>query len=562
MTRQRWWFSLCLGLILVLTASNVKAQKRVALIIGVNNYEKGYQQLRFAASDAKRLAKALQHLGYSVTLFAADGGGGVVSYDAVSQMLSSLTTSLRPADTFVFYFAGHGSRRGGEDYLLLSDSDPDRFSDTALALSRLADEIKRCKATKRIVIMDACRSTSGSSSKGAIAGSVMTRDFKQRLDTFIRAAQEPLPGKSTLPQLAGVLYACSPGETSRESDAEEGGVFTVRLVSALNDGIGSLSSLAKAISDRLPTSLQGKQNPIAAGDATMSVIPAVGGRLWCEYGDIALERGDAMEAERLYKKAVNADPSYAESYLKLGTLYCDNEKYPQAREQLRIALSKNPKLGAACAALGQVCQDEEHPEEAKQWYLKALDLQYKKTDTSFQLGLICYQERQYDQALHYCQMGIAAGEPNLDGYNLLGSIYLKLQQYPQAEIYYKKALKAEPDNGHTNYNLGLLYGYWKKEEQALHYLQEAEKRGQDDMPIHNNLGALYMNRKEYALAEQQFRRALALCNTDELKARQHLNIAKLYYNQGRMDDARTEAREAISLGLTDDPFYADLKLTP
>jgi sulfatase modifying factor 1 len=206
---------------------------RYAVVVGVSNYLKGFRLLGAAGKDARRVSAALEKLGYKIRMNVVDESVGQVKYLDVLTALRETLAVAQPADTFLFYFAGHGSRRpdanGKEhDYLLLSDTDPapGRFTQTAISLDTLAELLAQCRAGRRILIIDACRDTSTrSDGPGGFATGRLDKQFTERLDQVVRQHTANANAQTA------ILYACSPGESSKEND--DGGIFSQQLVPAL-----------------------------------------------------------------------------------------------------------------------------------------------------------------------------------------------------------------------------------------------------------------------------------------------------------------------------------------
>jgi uncharacterized caspase-like protein len=92
---------LLLGLLLPPTAL---AEKRVALVIGIDKYDNlaPQAQLRKARSDGEAVAQTLRDLGFDV--IAKDD----VTRSAFNNYWQDFLNKLTPGDTAAFYFAGHG----------------------------------------------------------------------------------------------------------------------------------------------------------------------------------------------------------------------------------------------------------------------------------------------------------------------------------------------------------------------------------------------------------------------------------------------------------------------
>ena len=270
----------------------VKAQesgKFVALIVGVSTYKFGYQTLN-AGGDARKIDAALRGLGYAEPFLLSN----IVDKATFVTLLKDVLNQLNPEDTFLFFFAGHGSRRSRkntdgevmrdsqgrileEEYLLFSNTEDSKFSETALSISELEKALGGCVAQKRLFILDACRSTTDAtksrSGKFGFRDDTLKADygkFRERLDTVARTKPDGFKGSVA----AAILWSCSPGEKSYEDD--KGGVFTAQLVSALTGGVRGVPTAAELrqyVLSHMPSGLPGPQTPDLRGTGTVAISP-------------------------------------------------------------------------------------------------------------------------------------------------------------------------------------------------------------------------------------------------------------------------------------------------
>jgi hypothetical protein len=274
---------------LSLPARAQESGKFVALIVGVSTYKFGYQTLN-AGGDARKIDAALRGLGYAEPFLLSN----IVNKGAFVELLKEVLDGLSPEDTFLFFFAGHGSRRSlkaatgkilrdsqgrirEEEYLLFSNTEDVRFSETALSISELEKALSGCVAQKRLFILDACRSTTDTtksrSGKFGFRDDTLKTDygkFRERLDAVARTKPKDFDGSVA----AAILWSCSPGEKSYEDD--KGGVFTAQLVSALTGGVRGIptaTELRQYVLTHMPAGLPGPQTPDLRGTGTVTVSP-------------------------------------------------------------------------------------------------------------------------------------------------------------------------------------------------------------------------------------------------------------------------------------------------
>ena len=135
-------------------------EKRIALVIGNGNYN-DLEVLPNALNDARDVSDRLKQLGFDVaTLYDAD----------INDMQTSVTSFFQLAQSYqvaLIYFAGHGLRYEGKDYLLAIDRGDLSIKDEC-SLDYLIEESEKWKSNGKVMIfvIDACRNQAGFANAG------------------------------------------------------------------------------------------------------------------------------------------------------------------------------------------------------------------------------------------------------------------------------------------------------------------------------------------------------------------------------------------------------------
>jgi hypothetical protein len=140
----------------VLSAGPAFAEKRLALVIGIDAYQE-VPALEKAAGDARAIGAALGRLGFSVTT--------VIDANRrdLNRSIADFQKALSPGDVALFQFSGHGVEIDGVNYLLPADvpkpesGDKDYLKDEAISLDSVLARLDATGAAMRILIIDACR---------------------------------------------------------------------------------------------------------------------------------------------------------------------------------------------------------------------------------------------------------------------------------------------------------------------------------------------------------------------------------------------------------------------
>lgn len=144
-----------------------------------------------------------------------------------------------------------------------------------------------------------------------------------------------------------------------------------------------------------------------------------------------------------------------------------------------------------------------------------------------------------------------------EGYYRLGVAYLTGGDYRRAVVELDKAIELNP-NDPSYYNaMGLAYFYDRKVDQAIPHFQKAVQLDTKLSEAYNNLGAAYVQKRMWQDAITAFTRALAnpLYATPE---RAYYNLANVYYQMGRVNEAIEEYKKALDIAPDFDAAHNDL----
>ena len=214
---------------------NALAEKRIALVIGNDNYEflQPNQQLRKARNDATSVGDALELVGFRV-IRALDA-----SRRRFNLKLHELARQIEPGDTAAVFYAGHGVRINGANYLLPSDipfisnGQEDLLISEAINTERIIDQIRQKGAKVTLLILDSCRNNPFMDKNGRSIGGARGL-----------AIMEP-------PESTFVLYSAGANQIALDRlsnfDENPNSVFTRVLLPYLSKAHLEISDLAKQV---------------------------------------------------------------------------------------------------------------------------------------------------------------------------------------------------------------------------------------------------------------------------------------------------------------------------
>ncbi len=156
------WSSLKIALLWILVlaltafALPAHAEKRVALVIGNNDY-RNVPKLQKAVNDARTMGDALKQLGFEVMVAENQ------NRQQFSQTLLAFDNAVGPGDTAFFFYAGHGFEIAGQNYLLPTDvpaateGQEELVRDASVLADRIVERLQNKRVRTSILVFDACR---------------------------------------------------------------------------------------------------------------------------------------------------------------------------------------------------------------------------------------------------------------------------------------------------------------------------------------------------------------------------------------------------------------------
>jgi len=137
-------------------AAPAQAEKRVALVVGNNDY-RNVPKLQKAVNDARTMGDTLKQLGFSVMVAENQ------NRQAFSETLLAFDRAVGPGDTAFFFYAGHGFEIAGQNFLLPTDvpaateGQEELVRDASVLADRVIERLQNKKVRTAILVFDACR---------------------------------------------------------------------------------------------------------------------------------------------------------------------------------------------------------------------------------------------------------------------------------------------------------------------------------------------------------------------------------------------------------------------
>ena len=163
--------------------------------------------------------------------------------------------------------------------------------------------------------------------------------------------------------------------------------------------------------------------------------------------------GDAKQAARRFRQAIELAPDRAEPYIDLGCLVWPTR--PDAAADLfRKAIECDPLCAKAYNNLGEFLASS-HPAEAM-WHLtRALEIEPDFAEAHYNLAIILAGSGRVDEAISHYQKTLKIHPNNAAAHNNLGVALAGEGRLDEAIAHYQKALEINPDLAQARVGLGM-----------------------------------------------------------------------------------------------------------
>ena len=246
-------FAIVMGIAatLLAQAAPAQAEKRVALVIGNNDY-RNVPKLQKAVNDARTMGDTLKQLGFSVMVAENQ------TRQAFSQTLLQFDKTIDPGDTAFFFFAGHGFEIAGQNYLLPTDVPAARegqeelVRDASILADRIVERLQRRGTRTAILVFDACRNN----------------PF-ERTGTRAVAGGGGLAPMTQLPEGVFSVFSAGPRQTAldrlSDNDDNPNSVFTRTFAKELlkpGDNLVQVAQRTRRVVSEMADTVRHKQIPV------------------------------------------------------------------------------------------------------------------------------------------------------------------------------------------------------------------------------------------------------------------------------------------------------------
>lgn len=198
------------------------------------------------------------------------------------------------------------------------------------------------------------------------------------------------------------------------------------------------------------------------------------------------------QAVEYYRQALSISPEFSEALIGIGFALIETGSHDEAARHLQQALSIKPDNVDAHFMLGNIAREKGDLRRAIDHYSKAIKINpgfsfaYRKLfETHQMLG-------ETAKAKEVLELAMSALPGSASFLFERAGLYFAEKDYRNAITLLQKALKITPDNVAFHLNIAKSYIESGQVEKAIPHLEQAAKHRPDDAAIHESLGNAYI----------------------------------------------------------------------
>ena len=478
-------------------------EKRLALVIGNSNYEKG--ELKNPVNDAKLIAKTLDSLGFDV----------IDKYNLTTQreLLNTIREFGKQRDSYdvgFVYYAGHGVQVENENFLLptkeIFESEDD-IVDYAVSVQKIMTHLESKSEQVNILVLDACRDNPFESEW------VKTRSIASK-------------GLAKIPPPTGSLiaFSTSAGKTA-DDGLGENSIYTLSLTKNMYLKDTDIDQVFRNVRSEVLKLSNGKQRPAESTQLT----------------------GDAF-----YLVKTN----YEKIFDKAQELY-ENKDFYNALETINEVILNEPNNIRALIVRAKIYNKIKGYDKALSDYEKLILLDPKNPELYFWRTDVHEDLEDYEKAIEDYNISISLDSTYGRYYSARAFSYRKLEDYDKAIIDYDKAIKLDSINPQYYFERGKFYYYWNNDNgknniKAIKDYYQAIELNPKKEDYFIELAKVYSDEKKNQKALENFEKAITLNNNS---SDAYFHRTTIYENLKQYDKALKDYNKAIELDPNNEEYY-------
>lgn len=274
-----------------------------------------------------------------------------------------------------------------------------------------------------------------------------------------------------------------------------------------------------------------------------AIVKIYQGAVPANYIDADFRAIPQTDPERLAKAlpfpGLTATYEFGRNSLSFGSVFYERGYYEQAGEFFQQALQDDPSNAEALYGIGSVYLQQQKTKEARENFERAIQLHAAYPGTLpnawNNLGILAAREGNTDAAIADFQRALEIDPAHPIALLNLGNAYRQKRDWTTAKSTLGRAVKLDPEEPEANYSLGMVYAQLNDTDRAYEYLTKALSLRPVYPEALNNLGILYLRTQRPEQAIQSFQESIRLAPEYD---QSYLNLARVYAIEGDREKAK------------------------
>jgi tetratricopeptide (TPR) repeat protein len=253
------------------------------------------------------------------------------------------------------------------------------------------------------------------------------------------------------------------------------------------------------------------------------------------------KKGQLLQAQQIYQRALKLEPRHFESLYMMGMLAGQTGNSAQAVQWIDKALVVNPNYASAHSNRGNALNDLGQHQAAVQSYDKAIALKSDHWEAFYNRGIALNGLKQYQTATESYDKAIALKPDYWEAYYNRGIALTALKQYQVAIESFNKAIAVNPAHAEAYYNRGIALNELKQYQAAIDSYDKAIGLRPDYALAHTIRGDALHDLKQPQAAIDSYGKAIAI-DPEDAEAHWNLSLCQLQMGDFRRGWANYEWR--------------------
>jgi tetratricopeptide (TPR) repeat protein len=290
------------------------------------------------------------------------------------------------------------------------------------------------------------------------------------------------------------------------------------------------------------------------------------------YADALMDMGNTPAARAEFEKILKADPADGSTYLRLAQLDRQEGRFDQARKELERArtllqpgdtkIQDDMRIQYELALLEDAAGNQDKAIELLQGLVKSSEQaedQYTPGEANNRaiflerLGLIYRAQRKYQPALQAFQQIVALGKGQAPrGEQLIVDTMRLTHQLPKALDEVNSVVQKFPEERPLRILRAYVVGEMGQVGEAVSQLQALMNNTPADRELYLSVAQVYLQAKQFAEAEQAVNKALGYSSKPEEQEYSRFMLGSIYERQKKYDLAEEQFKKVLAV----DPLNA------